>query len=83
MGEFTSLYPEKHLREYLKARKLSTAMLDFAEYFHLLRVERHPNYDVLLLVALPNGHSAHVPLWALTEEAQTRLQLCPRIAVAK
>lgn len=58
----------------VKGQKLSTALLSFAEHFRLLQAEHHSHYGVLLLIGLPTGYRAHVPLDALTPQAQARVR---------
>lgn len=57
----------------LKASTLSNALLNFSEYFKVVQAERNSLWGILLLIRLPNGRGAHVPLNELTSAAQDRI----------
>lgn len=54
----------------VKAKKISTALVKFREFFKVAGANRDAKFGVLLLVRLPNGIGAHVPMNLLTVEAQ-------------
>lgn len=57
----------------VKGVKLSTGLLHFGEYFKVVDAERDTRFGVLLLVRLPDGRGAHIPLPHLSADAQRRI----------
>jgi hypothetical protein len=55
----------------VKARRLSTGLVKFPDYFKVAFAERDAHFGILLLVRLPNGIGAHVPMSWLSAEAQS------------
>jgi hypothetical protein len=54
----------------VKGTKISHALLNFGEYFKVVGAERNPHLGLLLLVRLPTGRGAHIPMMALSPAAQ-------------
>lgn len=73
LGKHAAIGRSRALAYAVKPEKISTVLLSFADHFRLLQAEHHPHHGVLILVALPNRRSAHVPLGSLTLETQARV----------
>jgi len=57
----------------VKSQRISTALEHFEEFFKVSLAERNPRHGILILVHLPDGRGAHIPLASLTAAAQARL----------
>jgi hypothetical protein len=57
----------------VKGAKLSNGLLHFGEYFKVVAAEHDPRFGILLLIRLPDGRGAHIPLPNLSADAQRRI----------
>jgi hypothetical protein len=70
LGKIALTFAGRRLAYEVKAKKLSTGLLKFRESFKVVSAARDLQFGILLLIRLPNGGGAHIPMNSLTAEAQ-------------